>query len=70
MELPRSSAKATVERLFRSSAVRNKILRQNAYLRDKVERNKERRARREKRKKEREALGDKVRERNFPYKSN
>ena len=57
---PRSSAKATAQRIFVSSAVRNKLHRQSLYQRERQQRTKERRARREQRKKERERLGDEV----------
>lgn len=57
---PRGSAKATVERLFRSSAAGNKIRRQALFQQERLQRNREKRSRREKREKEREKLGDKV----------
>jgi len=57
---PRSSAKATAQRIFVSSAVRNKLRRQSLYQRERQQRTRERKARREQRKREREQLGDKV----------
>ena len=59
-EPSRSSAKATVQRLFRSSAIRNKLKRHEVFQREKTQRSKDKRERREQRKKEREMLGDEV----------
>ena len=59
-EPPRSSARATVQRIFPSSRMRNKLRRQLAWEREKQQKMKEKRARREQRRKEREQLGDKV----------
>lgn len=59
-EPPRSSAKATVERLFRSSAIRNKLRRQAVFEQERAQRSREKRERREQRRREREELGDEV----------
>lgn len=58
--MARSSAKATVQRLFTASSVRNKIRRQALFQQERLRQNKEKRAGRERRQKEREKLGDKV----------
>ncbi len=59
-EPPRSSAKATVDRLFRSSSIRNKLRRQAVFQQEKAQKIREKRERRQQRKKEREELGDEV----------
>ncbi len=51
---------STVEKLFRSAAVRNKVRRMALFQQERARKKKDKRARREKREKEREKLGDKV----------
>ena len=48
------------KRIYSTSQVKNKVLRQAIYRKNKILRLKEKKERQQKRKKEREALGDKV----------
>ncbi len=51
---------STVEKLFRSSGVRNKVRRMALFQQERARRKKEKRTRREQREKDRKKLGDKV----------
>ena len=56
-----SSSRATIEKIFRSSSVKNKIHRQSLYKIEKAKKNKDRKYRREERIKKRTLMADNVR---------
>ena len=58
--LPKTSAKLLEQRLYRTSAVKNKLLKQALYQKERYKKSKEKRERRKERRKERERLGDQV----------